>query len=233
MNDPNLPLRTLHFSVLPFIPDHFPTEPIRVPLVGSIDNEPEALGRLAFSIFYRFESDHRFNLVHGPPSDASSIHTTHLTPLETSLLYCLDAETTMKPELIQMIAEDNNPRRVKSEKDKGSYWVRTDGTPLLLSFPAILDTQGKYGRTGPYFNMIENVSALIFNLMYCPSEQAFPFSQTDENNFKRTKALFKLKLLRDNDSLYPPEAQEVSAATWMLLSMLREEVEDKRNMGMF
>ena len=49
----------------------------------------------------------------------------------------------------------------------------------------------------------------------------------------RTKALFELKLLRDNDSLYPPEAQEVSAATWMLLSMLREEVEDKRNMGMF
>jgi hypothetical protein len=42
-----------------------------------------------------------------------------------------------------------------------------------------------------------------------------------------------LKLLRENDPLYPPEAQEVSAFTWMLLSTLRGEVEDKRNMGMF
>ncbi|KIM39064.1 hypothetical protein M413DRAFT_447420 [Hebeloma cylindrosporum] len=54
----------------------------------------------------------------------------------------------------------------------------------------------------------------------------------DENNFKRTKALFELKILKESDSMYPPEAQEVSAATWMLLSMLREEVEDKRNMGL-
>jgi hypothetical protein len=66
-----------------------------------------------------------------------------------------------------------------------------------------------------------------------PSEHAYPFSKADENNFKRTKALFELRLLRENDPLYPPEAQEVSASTWMLLSMLREEVEEKRNMGLF
>jgi hypothetical protein len=40
-----------------------------------------------------------------------------------------------------------------------------------------------------------------------------------------------LKLLREDDPLYPVEAQQVSAATWMVLNMLRDEVEDKRNMG--
>jgi hypothetical protein len=66
----------------------------------------------------------------------------------------------MKPALVHEIADDNNPRKVKTEKEKAAYWVRTDGSTLLLSFPATLDTQGhgKYGRTGPYFNMTDNVS---------------------------------------------------------------------------
>lgn len=63
----------------------------------------------------------------------------------------------MGPDVISEIATENNPRKIRSEKEKAAYWVRNDGTPLLLSFPAILDTQGKYGRTGPYFNMTENV----------------------------------------------------------------------------
>jgi hypothetical protein len=70
----------------------------------------------------------------------------------------LRSPTTLTPELISDIAEDNNPRRVKSEKENTAYWVQKDGTPVLISFPAVLDTQGKYGRTGPYFNMIENVN---------------------------------------------------------------------------
>ncbi|KAF8799298.1 hypothetical protein BYT27DRAFT_7217901, partial [Phlegmacium glaucopus] len=127
-------------------------------------------------------------LVCGSSSELDSIYTTDMTPLETSLLYSLKSSTTMRPELIHSITKDNNPQRVKSEKEKAVYWVQTDGTPLLLSFPAILDTQGKYGCTDPYFNMIENA---------------------DENNFKRTKALFELKLLKENDPLYPPEVQEV------------------------
>lgn len=84
-----------------------------------------------------------------------------MTPLEISLLSCLTTPTTLKPELISKIAEDNNPRQLKSEKERAAYWVLTDGTPLLFSFPAVLDTQGKYGRTGPYFNMIENVRVSV------------------------------------------------------------------------
>ncbi|KAF8815174.1 hypothetical protein BYT27DRAFT_7215835 [Phlegmacium glaucopus] len=73
---------------------------------------------------------------------------------------------------------------------------------------AILNTQGKYGCTGPYFNMIENA---------------------DNNNFKRMKVLFELKLLKENDPLYPAEAQEAFAATWILFGILCDEVEEKRN----
>ena len=106
--------------------------------------------------------------------EETAVYTSHLTPLETSLLYCLEDPTTTTPELIQDIAEDNNPRRVQSEKDNAAYWVKDDGSPLLLSFPAILDTQGKYGRTGPYFNMMENVSALPYFLYIYPLNKLPP-----------------------------------------------------------
>lgn len=89
-----------------------------------------------------------------------------MTPLQTSLLSCLRSPTTLMPELISDIAEDNNPRRVKSEKENTAYWVQKDGTPVLI-FPAVLDTQGKYGRTGPYFNMIENVN--VFRWLLRPT----------------------------------------------------------------
>ena len=92
------------------------------------------------------------------PCELNSVDVTDMTPLEISLLNCLKSPTAMKHGLIHEIPEEDNPRKVKTEKDKAAYWVRMDGSPLLLSFPAILDTEGKYGRTGPYFNMVENVS---------------------------------------------------------------------------
>ena len=91
-------------------------------------------------------------------SDLISVDATDMTPLETSLLFCLTLPTTITPELINEIDDYNNPRKVASEKENAAYWVRKDGSLLLISFPAILETRGKYGRTGPYFNMIENVS---------------------------------------------------------------------------
>lgn len=80
-----------------------------------------------------------------------------MTPLESSLFHFLKGPTAIQSSLIKNIAMDNNPRKIKSEKENAAYWVQSDGTPLLISFPAILDTQGKYGRTGPYFNMMDNV----------------------------------------------------------------------------
>jgi hypothetical protein len=63
--------------------------------------------------------------------------------------------------------------------------------------------------------------ALSSNFLYVDSPHTFLFSKADEYNFKKTKALFELHLLPDNDPLYPPEARVASGATWMLLNMLR------------
>ena len=143
----------------------------------------------------------------------------------------------MCPSLIKDIAIDNNPCKVKSEKDNALYWVRSDGSPLSLSFPAILDTHGKYGRTGPYFNMMDNVRLFFFffhlTTIYSLYIQLKILQQADENNFKRTKALFELNLLPPltANPTYPPEAHAASMGTWMALTMLCEEVEDRRNKG--
>ena len=162
-SDRNIPLNRKYFlSVffsfcLPLKSDHIqvnnPTEPVTSDTSG----------------------DGQVDTVDDGPGE-TAVYTSHFTPLETSLLYCLEDPTTTTPELIGDIAEDNNPRRVLSEKDKAAYWVKNDGSPLMLSFPAILDTQGKYGRTGPYFNMIENVSALPYDIYIFPVIELRPSS---------------------------------------------------------
>jgi hypothetical protein len=147
------PLRTL-IRLLSFVLDiiySLPTETMTAQVHTSLSDT----STLSDSQGQREESE--------MPSELNSVDVNNMTPLEIPMLTCLESPSTMRHELIADIPEDDNPRKVKSEKDKAAYWVRMDGTPLLLSFPAILDTEGKYGRTGAYFNMVENVSISIYS----------------------------------------------------------------------
>ena len=132
----------------------------------SSKDSPSSMSAL-FAYQYTFFSSLLIFPLNSPFSVASVIpYTSDLSPLDTSLLYCLKSLTTMCPSLIKDIVLDNNPCKVKSEKENTSYWVRNDGSPLLLSFPVILDTHGKYGQTGPYFNMMNNVCLFPFYSLY-------------------------------------------------------------------
>jgi hypothetical protein len=37
--------------------------------------------------------------------------------------------------------------------DGVEYWVNHSGKPFTFKFPATLDLEGQYNRSGPYFNL--------------------------------------------------------------------------------
>jgi hypothetical protein len=49
----------------------------------------------------------------------------------------------------------NNPRTFHDPpyNDGSAHWIDTGGHVLCMAFPAVLDLNGKYGRTGPYFSL--------------------------------------------------------------------------------
>lgn len=49
----------------------------------------------------------------------------------------------------------NNPRapHLAPYNDGSLHYVDMQGRLLIIGFPAVLDMDGKYSRTGPYFNM--------------------------------------------------------------------------------
>lgn len=58
-----------------------------------------------------------------------------------------------------------------TDKDDSFYWVDTEGGMFNIAFPAILDMEGGFGRSEPYFSLrdCKSVSFLsfIFYFMKC------------------------------------------------------------------
>ena len=50
---------------------------------------------------------------------------------------------------------ENSPRPLKTTpyNDGASYWVDKENELLTMSFPAVLETDGKFSKIGPYFNL--------------------------------------------------------------------------------
>lgn len=47
----------------------------------------------------------------------------------------------------------NNPRPLRVMGDNAEYWVNDAGEPFTFKFPATLDLEGQFDRSGPYFNL--------------------------------------------------------------------------------
>jgi hypothetical protein len=85
--------------------------------------------------------------------------------LSTSLLHFSTLPHAASPNLMNTIATKNNPRPAFSiMEDHGLYWFTNDAKPLILGFPAILDLNGTFGKTGPYFSLASNQNVTIFQL---------------------------------------------------------------------
>lgn len=101
-----------------------------------------------------------------PPSHASSpSHSNDSTTasntsvhgsLYRSLEECLKHPRCISTEWINEVADvPNSPRTLKNApyNDGALYWVDKDGELLSMSFPAVLESDGKFSKIGPYFNL--------------------------------------------------------------------------------
>jgi hypothetical protein len=76
-------------------------------------------------------------------------------PLSASLLHFSRLPHAASPKLMDTIAQTNNPRPAFSIMDDHAlYWFTNDAKPLVMGFPAILDLNGSFGKTGPYFSIM-------------------------------------------------------------------------------
>ena len=78
------------------------------------------------------------------------------SPLYQSLMEALRHPNCVSAAWIDTVADfKNNPRALHSVpyNDGSVHWVDKAGHILHMAFPAELDMDGKFGCTGPYFNL--------------------------------------------------------------------------------
>jgi len=82
-----------------------------------------------------------------------------LSPLQKSLLHFSTLPHAASLELMNTIApSETNPRPAFSiMQDTALYWYTTNGQPLVIGFPAILDLNGMFGKTSPYFSLAPSI----------------------------------------------------------------------------
>lgn len=139
--------------------------------------------------------------------DDGDVHTD--SPLWASLLRVVQGPHALSPDLISSIADENNPRPLRSlMRDGAEYWVKSSGDILHVTFPAKLDRTGQYERIGPYFNL--------------------PSTGLDIAALQKVRAQFELVPLDEHDTQCPADAIKSSGDTLQLLFALFNEVESTR-----
>jgi hypothetical protein len=122
------------------------------------------------------------------PSPSSVISPTTPTPTvsdnsveaQHSLLYlslkaALQHPSCVSPSWIDTIADfKNNPRTLSNApyNDGALHYVDKKQKVLCMTFPAVLDLDGKYGKIGPYFSLMGER-----NVQVCFFQSSRPFSQ--------------------------------------------------------
>lgn len=70
--------------------------------------------------------------------------------------------------LEEVVDVENSPRVFKNApyNDGALYWVDKDNELLSMNFQAVLESDGKFSKIGPYFNLVGDremkVSSFIF-----------------------------------------------------------------------
>ncbi|KAG1904460.1 uncharacterized protein F5891DRAFT_1207513 [Suillus fuscotomentosus] len=135
---------------------------------------------------------------------------TSLPPLYRSLISSLKSPTAADAELLLSIPMNNNPRPLRSVfNDNTDYWVGADDNVLRLTFPAKLHLEGRYNKSGEYFNL--------------------PDTGLDLGDIKNAKIQFEVLPLDDKEKDCPASAVGCSQFAMKLLFTLHSEVEEARN----
>ena len=102
-------------------------------------------------------------------------------PLYRSLEECLKHPRCISNKWLDEVSTvDNSPRPLKTApyNDGASYWVDKDNDILTMSFPAVLETDGKFSKIGPYFNLAgeREIKVSIFPSYREKKKETFFFS---------------------------------------------------------
>lgn len=69
-----------------------------------------------------------------------------------ALLECSSGPTSASTGRLTALARSNNPR-FWDAKIRSEQWVDTNGRPFSITFPAIIEPQGKHSKLDPYFSL--------------------------------------------------------------------------------
>lgn len=120
-----------------------------------------------------------------PPSDNESVSShvsdESLTTQETEdgyrksalwrSLYVLSREPrAVNDNTVSSVPTANNPRPLRVMGDNAEYWVNDAGEQFTFKFPATLDLEGQYDRSGPYFNLPRTGVRLAYVFVYSHTE---------------------------------------------------------------
>ncbi|KAG1775892.1 hypothetical protein EV702DRAFT_1198798 [Suillus placidus] len=75
------------------------------------------------------------------------------TPLWMSLYVASVTSPAVNENTISSVPNTNNPRPLRVMGDNAEYWVNDAGEAFTFKFPATVDLDGQFDRTGPYFNL--------------------------------------------------------------------------------
>ena len=92
---------------------------------------------------------------HSNDSTTASNTSSH-GPLYKSLEECLKHSRCISNKWLDDVTNiQNSPRPLKNApyNDGALYWVNKDNELLSMAFPAVLETDGKFSKIGPYFNL--------------------------------------------------------------------------------
>ena len=91
------------------------------------------------------------------------------TPLYQSLLAALDHPSCAKASWLDTVADfKNNPRTINTPpyNDGSVHYVDNNGNLLCMGFPAVIEHDARYSRTGPYFSL-EGPQGMNVGLLSC------------------------------------------------------------------
>ncbi|KAG2142126.1 hypothetical protein BD769DRAFT_1662256 [Suillus cothurnatus] len=143
------------------------------------------------------------------PSRESSPDTAK-TPLWMSLYVQSVTAPAVNGDTLTSVPSVNNPRPLRVMGDNAEYWVNDAGEPFTFKFPATLDLEGQFDRSGPYFNL--------------------PRTGLDAGAIKKMRAQFEVRPLEiQARDIYPEEAIKCSSSAIDMLNVLHGEAEEARN----
>ncbi|KAG1791127.1 hypothetical protein EV424DRAFT_1549463 [Suillus variegatus] len=142
--------------------------------------------------------------------DSSICEDTVRSPLWMSLYVLSTASGAVNENTVSSVPAANNPCPLRNMGDNAEYWVNDNRKAFTFKFPATIDLNGQYNRTGPYFNL--------------------PRTGLDLRALKKMQAQFEIRPLNiDAKDAFPEEVITCSSSVLDMLNVLHGEAEDARN----